>query len=168
MTLDEFILRHKTTAIRIINAFKTRSLLDSHDINEVIYQCLWIAYRKHDPARASLNTFLSTVIRNYINSLLSKVKFRRITQNSKQPHYLQRGEVPLMQFVRVSESGKIVNLNYDSSLHELCTESEWEFIKPLTEGHTLRDSAKICKLSTEVYSKFVKTIGNRIKQRMEK
>lgn len=163
--LEEYIRKNKNMAYDLINKSKLRKFLDNHDVSEIVHACLWKAYCKYNPEKASLKTFLSTIMRNYSLSLLRK-KFKRISRKMNRPFYLQQNETPLIFFQRLSENGQLISLNSENALHEYCNEYEWDLIRPLSEGYTLADSAQICNMSRATYTKLIRTIGGKIKGRM--
>ncbi len=154
-------------AYDLINKSKLRKSLDTHDVSEVVHACLWKAYCKYNPERASLKTFLSNIMRNYSLDLLRK-KYKRISGKSDRPFYLQKEETSQIFLHQLSGDGQIANLNPGSPIHEYCTDKEWLLIKPLAEGHKLADAAEICQLNRPLYTKIIRTIGQKIKDRMEK
>jgi RNA polymerase sigma factor (sigma-70 family) len=116
--LEDFILEYKGLVHLVVNSLHS-SYLDSDDLSELQYDGLWKVWKTYDQSKVgacSINTYITTVIRNKARDIIRK----------KTKWYSRERELTNNLFYIHDES----EYNY--------TEEEWKFIKPSLEGKTLK------------------------------
>ena len=143
--LEQFIKIHKNTALIVMRKSGWYNKLDQDDIDEITMCGLWDVFQKHDPEKSSVGYFINMVISSYVLRIIrKKMKNYSIERPLGDYHYQPQEQA-----------------------EEYFTETEWESIRPLMDGHNIQESAKLRGFSPHYYKILTNNLKVMDKKRVE-